>query len=34
MAMIEAAESKSEEDFIKKTIDLYVKITPFDKVKN
>ena len=33
MAMIEAAESKSEEDFIK-IVSGYVKITPFDKVKN
>jgi hypothetical protein len=33
MAMIEAAESKSEEDFMK-IVSGYVKITPFDKVKN
>lgn len=33
MALIEAVEAKSEEDFIK-IVSGYVKITPFDKVKN
>ena len=33
MNMIEAVEAKSEEDFIK-IVSGYVKITPFDKVKN
>ena len=33
MAMIEAIEAKSEEDFVK-IVSGYVKITPFDKVKN
>lgn len=31
--MIEAIEAKSEEDFVK-IVSGYVKITPFDKVKN